>query len=217
VLIANDTEALAAELKWLGEALGSVRDLDVLIEHLRTEAAALGSVDEKVALRLLRALTQDRKRAREALLRALDSPRYLELLDRFELALSELEPSGAKVTLDALARHEVKRVRKAVRALSAPPLDEELHDLRKRGKRARYAAELARNKDVAQSAKRFQDVLGDHQDSTVAEARLRALGAVAPADQAVVAGRLLERERLRQSAARDEWPAAWRKLHRASR
>ncbi|MDX6468321.1 MAG: hypothetical protein QOF75_124 [Gaiellaceae bacterium] len=216
-LIASDTELLAAELKWLGEVLGAVRDLDVLLEHLRTEAATLGSVDEKIALRLLRALTQERKRAREALLRALDGPRYLELLDRFELDLSQLEPSGAKATLDALARRELKRVRKAVGALSDPPLDEELHDLRKRGKRARYAAELARNKSIAQSAKHFQDVLGEHQDSTVGEARLRALGAVAPADQAVVAGRLLERERLRQSAARDAWPAAWRRLQRASR
>ena len=95
--------------------------------------------------------------------------------------------------------------------------DEELHDLRKLGKRARYASELARNRTVAGSAKKLQDVLGEHQDSTVAESRLRALREVAPTDQAVVAGRLREREHLRQSAARADWPAAWRRLDRASR
>jgi len=216
-LVASDTQMLAAELKWLGEVLGAVRDLDVLLAHLRGEAAELGATDEKTALRLLRALTQERKRARGALLRALDSPRYLQLLDRFETGLVDLEPTGATVTLDALAKLELKRVRKAVRALSDRPLDEELHDLRKRGKRARYAFELARNRTVADRAKQLQDVLGEHQDSTVAESRLRALGEVAPADQAVVAGRLLERERLRQSAARADWPAAWRELDRASR
>ena len=216
-LIASDTQMLASELKWLGEVLGAVRDLDVLLEHLRTEAAALGAADEKVALRLLRALTQEWKRARGALLRALDSPRYLQLLDRFETELVDLEPTGAAITLEALAKRELKRVRKAVRALSEPPLDEELHDLRKLGKRARYASELARNRPVAECAKKLQDVLGEHQDSTVAESRLRALGAAAPPDQALVAGRLLEREHLRQSAARADWPAAWRRLDRASR
>jgi CHAD domain-containing protein len=216
-LIASDTQMLAAELKWLGEVLGAVRDLDVLLAHLRAEAAALGATDEKTALRLLRALTQERKRARGALLRALDGPRYLELLSRFETELVDLEPTGVEVTLDALAGRELKRVRKAVRALSEPPLDDELHDLRKLGKRARYASELARNRTVSDYAKKLQDVLGEHQDSTVAQARLRALGAGAPSDQAIVAGRLLERERVRQSRARADWPAAWRRLDRASR
>jgi CHAD domain-containing protein len=216
-LIASDTQALAAELKWLGEALGAVRDLDVMLEHLRGEAAMLGGVDEKTALRLLRAITQERKRARGVLLRALESPRYLQLLNRFETELVELEPTGAEITLTALARSELKRVRKAVHTLSEPPLDDELHDLRKLGKRARYAFELARDRDVADCAKKLQDVLGEHQDSTVAEARLRALGAVGPSDQAVVAGRLLERERLRQAAARADWPSAWRRLRRVSR
>jgi CHAD domain-containing protein len=216
-LIASDTQMLAAELRWLGEVLGAVRDLDVLLAHLRTEAAALGSTDEKTAQRLLRALTLERKRARGAMLRALDSPRYLQLLNRLETELVDLEPTDATVTLETLARRELKRVRKAVRALSEPPLDDELHDLRKLGKRARYASELARKRAVADCAKRLQDVLGEHQDSTVAESRLRALGEAAPPDQAIVAGRLLEREHLRQAAARADWPAVWRKLDSASR
>jgi CHAD domain-containing protein len=108
-------------------------------------------------------------------------------------------------------------LRKAVGALPQEPLDEQLHDLRKRGKRARYASELARHRSVAKLAKQLQDVLGEHQDSTVAEERLRALGTLAPPDEAVAAGRLLEREHARRAAARAAWPDAWRRLDRATR
>jgi CHAD domain-containing protein len=216
-LVADDTQALAAELKWLGEVLGAVRDLDVMLERLRAEGAALGGNDAKAAVRLLRNLSRERKRARDALLRALGGERYLALLDRFDVALNQLAPTGADVTLDALARRELKKVRNAVEALPAEPRDEELHDLRKRGKRARYAAELARNGAIAKRSKTLQDVLGVHQDSTVAETRLRALAATAPPAEALAAGRLIEREHLRQREARTAWPSAWRKLDRASR
>ena len=216
-LIASDTEELASELKWLGEVLGAVRDLDVLLERLRAEATALGGDDEKAALRLLRTLSRQRTRARSALLNALQSDRYLALLDRFDTELRELRPTDAELELDTLARREVKLLRKAVGAIPDEPHDEELHDLRKLGKRARYASELADNREFAQRAKQLQDVLGEHQDATVAEARLRALSESATPAEAVAAGRLIERERERQAAARAAWPSAWRKLNRASR
>jgi CHAD domain-containing protein len=217
VLVASDTTQLAAELQWLGEVLGAVRDLDVLLERLRAEAAGFGGTDARAAVRLLRNLSRERKRARTTLLRALQSDRYLQLLDRFETELNELQPTDVKTSLDAIARREVKRLRKAVGALPQEPLDEQLHDLRKRGKRARYASELARHRSVAKLAKQLQDVLGEHQDSTVAEERLRALGTLAPPDEAVAAGRLLEREHARRAAARAAWPDAWRRLDRATR
>ncbi len=48
-----------------------------------------------------------------------------------------------------------------------------------------------------------QDVVGEHQDSVVAEAKLREL--VAP-DRAVAVGRLIERERERRRDARARYP-----------
>ncbi|HJX47794.1 MAG TPA: CHAD domain-containing protein, partial [Gaiellaceae bacterium] len=194
-----------------------VRDLDVLLGRLRAEAVALGGDDAKAAVRLLRRLTSERKRARAALLRALVSDRYLALLDRFDTELNELAPTGADISLDALARRELKKLRKAVKALPENPRDEELHDLRKRGKRARYAAELARRRELAQQAKQFQDVLGEHQDATFAEVRLRILSEAAAPAEALAAGRLIELERARKAAARAAWPDAWRKLDRAAR
>ena len=78
---------LRSELKWAGASLGEVRDLDVLIDHLRADAAALGQ-DELAAFAPLTArLDQQRDQAREALLRDLASPRYMRLLDRLESEL----------------------------------------------------------------------------------------------------------------------------------
>ena len=84
--------------------------------------------------------------------------------------------------------------------------------MRKKGKRARYAGELAGRKKLVKRAKKLQDVLGEHQDAVVAAERLRELAAGAAPEQALVAGRLVEREEERRLEARAAWPKAWRKL-----
>ena len=213
-LITNDTEALRLELAWLGGVLGDVRDLDVLLERLRGEAATLGPEDAAAAERLLKGLRSRRRRARRVLMRALDGNRYTELLDRFEATLAELEPAGTKVTLDELAARQLKKLRRDVQAAGETPTDTQLHELRKRGKRTRYAHELAGATKVVRRAKAVQDVLGEHQDSVVAEESLRALSHEAPPAEAVAAGLLIARERERRAAAREEWPKVWRALAR---
>ena len=216
-LIATDTQPLSTELQWLGTVLGDVRDLDVMLGHLRRQAASLDPADRAAAGRLLRALERQRTGARRVLLKVLDGQRYADLLDLFEQILDGLEPSGSDRTLAQLAGREAKRLRGAVRAAGDEPVDEQLHDLRKRGKRTRYAHELSGAKDVVRRAKAFQDVLGEHQDSVVAEERLRTLSHEAPADQALAAGLLIERERARREAARKAWRQAWRQLDRSTR
>jgi CHAD domain-containing protein len=108
-----------------------------------------------------------------------------------------------------------------MRALGESPPDAELHAARIAVKRARYAAELAERsvgREVAaviRDAKVLQDVLGDHQDAAVAEARIRALvPARAAAAQAIAAGRVIERQHERRRAARAAYPEAWRDLVR---
>lgn len=215
-LVATDTDALTAELRWLGEVLGSVRDLDVMLGHLREEAAALDPADRAAAGRLLRALDRSRTRTRKALLKALDDDRYLRLLDQFEDTLARLEPAATTTTLNALARRQLKKLERAARALGDDPADAELHALRSLAKRTRYAYELAGNAPVVRRAKELQEVLGTHQDAVVAEARLRTLAAEAPAAQALAAGLLIEAERRRRDETRAAWRKAWKRLERSA-
>jgi CHAD domain-containing protein len=213
-LVETDTAALGERLKELGRVLGEVRDLDVLIDHLESEAAELGEEDAARARPLLAVLRKERSRNRRRMLALLRSDEYLALLDDTARTIEELEPSDSDASLGDLADKAFKKARKAVRGLPDEPGDEELHSVRKKGKRARYAAELAGRKAFVKRAKELQDVLGEHQDAIVAAERLRELAAEAEPGPALAAGRLLEREMGRRAEARDEWPKAWKKLRK---
>ncbi|HEY7179218.1 MAG TPA: CYTH and CHAD domain-containing protein [Gaiella sp.] len=208
---------LRSELGWLGAALGPVRDLDVLIDHLRVEAAALEAPDDAAAKTILATLGRERVGARRRLLRALESERYLLLLDRLESAgappLAESHQDGSVADI---WRREHGKLRKAVARLGERPEDDELHEVRIKVKRARYAAELSELGAYVRRAKSLQDVLGEHQDSVVAEARLRRLAESRPG-AAIAAGRLVERERRRRALAAQEWGAEWTLLERKAK
>jgi CHAD domain-containing protein len=204
------SEQLRDELRWLGNALGEVRDRDVLIAYLQAELATL---EEASAFRgVLKLLDDERELARGKLVVALDSQRYQRLLKELET------PPSLNGGLRAAAVKEHKRLRKAVKRMSGDPTDEELHKVRIRAKRARYAAEASgAGKRYIKRAKSLQDVLGEHQDAAVAEQRIRRLlSRVRPSRRtALAAGRLIERQRARRAAARREWPKAWKRLDRA--
>ena len=201
------SEPLREELGWLGGALGPVRDLDVLLGRLSGEVQSLGE-DAPAGRKLLSRLARAHGTARRRLLAALDSDRYFSLLEALEGPVATVadEPS-----LEEIHAAEHRLLRKAVRALGQDAPDDDLHAVRIKVKRARYAAELVGAQAYVKAAKSLQDVLGEHQDAVVAEERLRALAAKLP-DAAVAAGRLLERERARALKSRDEWEAAWKRL-----
>jgi CHAD domain-containing protein len=200
-------DSLRAELGWLGGELGPRRDLDVLIDRLREEVDSLGD-DAAAGTALVALLEHDRDELGNHLLDALSSDRYFAILDRLEQPPPLAE---ADVTLDQIQAKEHKRLRKAVEELGRDPADEELHGVRIKAKRARYAAELTGDDPYVKAAKRLQDVLGEHQDAVVAQERLRGLAAREPT-AAMAAGRLLERERARAAARRRDWPAAWKRV-----
>jgi CHAD domain-containing protein len=205
------SEPLREELRWLGSALGPVRDLDVLLEHLSAEVGSLGD-DAREGRKLLSALERERRTARRTLLAALDSERYFLLLDALERPVATIadEPS-----LEKIHATEHRRLRKAVLALGPDSADVEVHAARIKVKRARYAAELAGESAYVKAAKSLQDVLGEHQDAVVAGERLRALAEKLPA-AAVAAGRLIEREQARGRRGRDEWKRAWKRLDKTA-
>jgi CHAD domain-containing protein len=205
-------ERLRDELRWLGGLLGEIRDRDVLIDYLVAELATL---EEAAAFgAVLELLDGERDEAREQLIGALDGPRYATLLAELE-RLPGLKEGGG---LGRVAADDYRRLRKAARRLDAKATDEELHRLRIRAKRARYAAEaVGAKKQFVDRAKDLQDVLGEHQDAVVAEERIRDLLARVRGTgrTALAAGRLIERQRLRRANARRAWPKAWKRLERA--
>lgn len=223
------SEPLRAELGWLGRLLGPVRDLDVLLERLRASSEGFGTADAAAAARLISGLEVEHGEARHEMLAALDDDRYTSLVESLVAYLRE-GSSEPESTTDA--RRELRRlVRKRYRALDAAvseigvdPTDEQLHSVRILGKKLRYTTELAEPlfgkpaQRLLAAAKEFQDVLGEHQDAHVAEARVRellaALGGDADTRIAFVAGRLAEREAARRARCREQWLPCWRALRR---
>ena len=209
-------EQLRAELGWLGRSLGPARDLDVLVDHLAAELEAVGGG----ATGLLDDLRRERAEARREAVSALSGDRYLAVLDRLD-GVGEPPLSGRTVRFVSLWRAEWKRARAPLAAIGDDAPDEALHDARILLKRARYVAELGRHElggageRFADAASRLQDVLGEHQDAAVAEARITAWaessGVPAQADE------LVRRQRERRRAARVALPAAWRDVRRAAK
>jgi CHAD domain-containing protein len=216
--------AVRAELAWLAESLGAVRDCDVLLARLRDDAARLPDGSDRAASRVLAALEADRSRAYEELLATIRSTRYLELLDGLiELATTPPLLPGSDRTaapvLQPLVRRPLRRLAKEASALGDRPTDDELHALRIRAKRARYAIEAAapvlgkRARAVANAAAELQDVLGEHHDAVVAEGWLREeTQASRSVPTAFAAGELAGLELAAAERERGRWRKAWKAL-----
>jgi CHAD domain-containing protein len=214
---------LAEELKWLAGKLGDVRDVDVLIARIEADAES----DTLDALSPLLATLRDRHvRASESLLEALGGERYECLvrdlpdsIDRIPLADDAWEP--CRTALPPLVRETWRRVKRAGRALKLEDPDEEFHEVRKRAKAARYAAEAVRealDDEASASASRFarrakavQDILGTHQDAVVLAAEIRKSAADHPdlGPFNFAAGRLEQQERFAAAADRARFFEVW--------
>ena len=200
---------LASELKWLSAWLGGVRDMDVLKARFLRDAEAIGAAAPLAPL--FERLDIRHQEASTALSDVFESERYRglkgRLADAVELApLTEDAEEPCRKLLPRLVLISWKRLRKAGRGLHLDHPDEPFHDVRKRAKRARYAAEAVKDlldpeskseaKTFARKAKDVQDVLGEHQDAAVAAEMLRGITEEFPHDGkfCFAAGRLLERE-----------------------
>ena len=227
------TAPVREELGRLGRSIGAVRDADVLGARLTATCQALPEQDRPGADRLVRQLRRERDAAREAMLASLRERRYQRLLETLVKwaaepplrAVASADPAVPAVPGRSAADDEVaariarrpwKRLRRAVSALSENPPDAQLHAVRILAKRSRYAAEAVAalyGRDATRFAGRIADVqtvLGDHQDTVVAEDWLRSAAAADP-DARLAAGQLIAVERARRADLRAQWPAAWRR------
>jgi CHAD domain-containing protein len=209
--------ALRAELRWIGGELAAARDLDVLLTRLRKEA-------DSEAASVVKLLETERRRAWKRARAALSGERYLKLLDRLTAAVDAPPVRQSDLSLEAVARREFKKLYRAARKLGPKASAAEVHRARILAKRARYAAELAepvagkRARRFVKAAKKFQDVVGSHQDAVVAADRIRGVvDRTKSMESAFVAGRLVERTTALRRKARRELPRAWKRLERQGR
>jgi CHAD domain-containing protein len=225
LLDAEWTDPLRTELGWVALSLGAVRDQEVLLERLRERAKSLPANDLRSALGVLHLLEVDIAGLRKKLLADLDSTRYVDLLERLvaaahaPAALPEADQPAGEV-LPMLATDPWRRLRSAVKHLTDPPADADLHRIRILAKRARYAAEAvaavvgAGAVTFARNAAKLQTILGEHQDSVTAQAWLR--GTRIGGRRAFVAGELIAMEHIAAEDARKKWPKVWKSLDRRS-
>ena len=222
ILGSRVVDGLRAELDWLGTALGEVRDVDLVTGYVAAEVDALSPSARKPGARLLRRLEIDRSHAWDRLLATLDGPRYPRLMNRLKTVLGRAPRRPLAVSLPETAAAQWKKVRRAVKRLPARPSASELHEVRVKVKRARFAAELAadavgRPADrFVEQAKRIQDILGEHQDAVVIEEYLHDVidgreGAHALEQQ------LIGRQRKRRKKMRAAFDRRWPKLERRGR
>lgn len=224
------TQRFRNEFKWIAGALGEVRDLDVQLEQLDGWISSASSGDREL-LEALRAVFQERrKKTRKSMLRRLNSRRYARLVESFgaflERGPSRRAQASRRPILAApdLVRKPYRKVRKLGDPLDEESSGEEYHELRKKGKRLRYALEFLSDiygdptKDLIKPLKNLQDVLGDHQDAEVAVAHLRELAVskgrspkLSP-ETIFVMGGIAHRYEVRARELRSEFPGTYSKV-----
>lgn len=217
-------EPFRAELSWLGTVLGGARDADVLLDRIRGRTGTIPPAEAPGAAAVIEGLEHRRKEAHIALIEALRSDRYITLLDQIVEAagapavLPDADAPARAVAVD-LFRGPWQHLRQAVRAAGKQPTDAELHTIRIRAKRVRYAADTVASlrgrsaRSFAEAAAGVQVVLGEHNDAVVAEAWLRTWAAGHRwGDAAFAAGMLAGIERVAAGDARVRWRRAWKVL-----
>lgn len=233
VIDRDRTRELTEELKWLAGVLGAARDLEVLRARI---ADAIGNLTPEEVLgpvqaRVTRFFAGREAAAQADVLAALDGDRYLALLDSIDRLLAEppltRRASGrARAELPEVLDRAERRIATHLKAASrsAGDRDVHLHEARKSAKRLRYAAEAAQPVvpaagEVVERLKRFQDLLGEHQDRVVTRPILRelAVGAYLDGESAFTFGVLYGLEEPQGHLSDHEVAKEWRRVRRAVR
>jgi|GEM_PF-1959017 len=194
-------EILAGDLRWIGRALGRVRDLDVGLERVAAIAARAPEHERAALFVFARYLEIKRARRQRRLLRRLDSKRFEIFRERarkwiaaipdFLASATAAEPAdpGAGPVSTALAPAYMvgprivaewdNRMRDACQEAERKSTPANVHALRIAVKHARYAVEYftaSEGQGAHQRARqlaKIQDKLGEHQDAATLLRHLR--------------------------------------------
>jgi CHAD domain-containing protein len=226
---------MRAEFRWLQQATGDARDLDVYVLGFDSLAAQVPQEMRGDLEPLLSVLRNRRLVAHGLLVRALRSQRtaalrsdWLALLDGLVARAWDDRPDAIR-PIGEVAGGRIRKVYRQMLRMGAaieaggvgtPP--EDYHELRKQGKELRYLLELfgvpLYSSEVVRpmfrTLKALQDVLGRHQDLEVQSAMLRSLrdevSSFPGGPGALMAmGVLVQRLEAEAQAARDEFASVF--------
>lgn len=185
-------EGLGRDLRWIGRALGGVRDLDVGLRRVAAMASRAQEHERTALYVFARYLEIKRARRRMRLLRHLDSERFDAFRERAQkwidcrpdlwvtVATPELEAATGAVHPALAPAYMVgprivaewdNRMREACQEAERKSTPANVHALRIAVKHARYAVEyfaVSEGQSAHHRAKqlaRLQDKLGEHQDA----------------------------------------------------
>ena len=183
-VLPTEAPKLRPELAWVGQTIGTVRDLDVQLAQLDVWVDALPEPDREPLARLRALLVDERVKARVEMLQALDSPRYERFVRRFGAMLRSRAGTrtvAARTAAPDLVESRQRALWKAARRIGPGAEPPDYHRLRIAGKRFRYALEFLADvypgatSRVVRRSVALQDLLGVYQDADVAIGRLRLL------------------------------------------
>ena len=208
--------SLRARLERIGDRLGEARNADVMLNRIEADAQEI----EEDATALLEPLKREQERTHSSVSAMLREGQYITLLDdvidaaKRPFFLAGTADKAGDVDRDVVGR-VWRKLRKTVRQRSRPPSDEDLHEIRKKAKNLRYAAEafepvrgkLAR---VARSAERLQTLLGDQHDAVAASRLLKGKALASAAE--FLAAQLAVREHVTSRDGRRRWKRCWRRV-----
>ncbi len=174
-------------LRAVAQALGAVRDLDVMIDAINLFGATLENQTDLQPI--LDSLNAERNKARKALLRTLDKRDYRRFIEDFSTFLTKAGKGAVPVDPDEIRPYQVRHLLPeliyehlgAVRAYDDALADADnltLHALRIEFKRLRYAVSIfadvlgKTSADFITEIKAAQDHLGKLNDLHVAQERL---------------------------------------------
>ncbi|UOZ04758.1 CYTH and CHAD domain-containing protein [Amycolatopsis sp. WQ 127309] len=229
------TAPVAAELKWLGHELAPARDTEVTQDRLGEQLDGLPPELVLGPLRqyLTRYFAREEEQGRTRALEALTGKRYRNLLRALDAVLAEpaLTDGGRKPAKSALrksvrkAAKKLRRAQAATRGLKGADLETALHDVRKKAKRARYAADTVKPvygkklRAWRKNVKAVQQTLGAHQDTVVGREVLHhlAVDGHGEGQNTFTFGILHGQDAAKAARLREEFAGQWRRLRKGDR
>jgi CHAD domain-containing protein len=219
LLDADWSTRLRTELEWLIDALGAVRDSDVLGVKLGDVADRHPEIDHDAAGRVLHQVRIQHRRDRGRLLQYLSDERAMQLLDH--LVAAAVDPATlpsadrpARKTMPKLVRKRWKRLDRAINRLGRHPEPSELHAVRILAKQLRYATEAVapatgkQARKFAKDAASIQDALGEMNDAAVTRSSLTACSERLDGPAAFAAGQMTQQIVVEARTQDKRWRAA---------